>query len=100
MGELSFANLLDQADALVAAEAPDPADLGAFAVGVREVAASLSPEELHRLHDAFERVRAAAHREQERLRQRMEQAGSGRRALRGYGSLRSTKRCQRASRYS
>lgn len=99
MGQLTFAELLAQADALVAADEPDPQALGAFAVGVRAVADGLGPEELHRLRDAFERVHAAARREQERMAQRMGQAQSGRRALRGYGSLRSAKRCQRASRF-
>jgi hypothetical protein len=100
VGQLSFAELCDLAEALMAADEPDPAELGAFAVGVRQAADGLGPDELQQLRTRFEQVRAVAQREQEKLRQRMGQAKSGRRALKGYGSLRSQRRCQRASRYT
>ena len=95
MGELN--ELLGFAAALRDAEAVEPADLSAFATAVHQVADQLDLADLTRLRDAFEQVRARAEAEREAVRLRLEQAGSGRKALKGYGSLRAAKTCQRAS---
>ena len=53
--------------------------------------------ELRALGELFGAVEAHGRRAAERVREQLAGTGKGRRALAGYGSLRSFKRCQRAS---
>ena len=99
MGELgAFAELLDEAERICAAEELEGPELQAFDASVRAMGPQLSQADLGALIEAFQRVQQRIAAERERVREQLTQVGSGRRALRGYGALRSAKMCQRASR--
>lgn len=97
MGELTLAAVCAAGEALLQTDEPEPADLSAFAVDARAIGPTLDREGLQRLIELFRQVEAHGHRVRDELKGRIGHAGRGRRALRGYGSLRSTKRCQHAS---
>jgi hypothetical protein len=98
VGELSLQALEARADALVDAVELDPADLTAYADDARALGPSLDDAGLSRLMNAFVRVQGRIASERDQLRERLDHAGCGKKALRGYGSLRPVARmCQRAS---
>lgn len=99
MGELSspFAELLDEAERLCGLDELEAPELHAFEQQARTMGAQLSQDELFALMQAFQRVQERIKVERDRVRDQLAHAGSGRRALKGYGSLRSARMCQRAS---
>ncbi len=97
MGELSFIELMAEAERLCAAEDVEAPELMAFDANARVLGPQLTQDDLGALIEAFARVQARIAQERARVRDQLAHAGSGRRALKGYGSLRSAKMCQRAS---
>ncbi len=99
MGELSspFADLLDEAERLCGLEELEGPELHAFEQEARAMGPQLSQDDLFALVQAFQRVQERIKVERDRVRDHLAHAGSGRRALKGYGSLRSPRLCQRAS---
>jgi hypothetical protein len=100
VGELDspFAELLDEAERLCVAEELEGPELHAFEAHARAMGPQLSQDDLLALMQAFQRVQERIRVERDRVRDQLAHAGSGRRALKGYGSLRSARMCQRASR--
>ncbi len=99
MGQLNaFDELLDEAERLCAAEELEGPELHAFDASVRAMGPQLSQDDLLALMDAFRRVQDRIAVERDRVRQQLANAGAGKRALKGYGALRSARTCQRAFR--
>jgi len=101
VGELSLADVCAEGQRLLGESDPDPLELAAFAVAVRAVAEGAPADALERLAEVFASVRAHGRTSHDALKRQISQAGQGRRALRGYGGLRTAgRRCQRASTWS
>ena len=69
--------------------------LAALAQDARDAAASLTPEQGAALFDIVQRVLRAATMAHEAQKDEISRVGDGRRALKGYGALRSSSRAQR-----
>ena len=97
MGELSLAGLEARGAALCVADELAVDELMAFDADARRLAPGLDRAGLARLRTLFASVTDRIADEKARITASIGRVGSGRKALRGYGSLRSARMCQRAS---
>lgn len=98
---MSLAALLFEVESLEAAlggeSPPDPARFARLDVQVRAVAEGLSRTDLQLLAGAMQRLGSAAEQRRQDTKAELAKLGGDRRAVRGYGCLRSSSQGQRIS---
>jgi hypothetical protein len=93
--EVLIADLQELRDALDNDDLVAPERLRSVALGARDVAGSLSPEEGQRLSDAISGLSRSVGDHRDRMGEKLRELGQSRKAMRGYGGLRSHRQGQK-----
>ena len=94
LGEL-IAELNELRDALDNDDLVAPERLRSAALGAREVASGLTPEEGKSLSEAIADLSLAVSAHRDRMGEKLRELGQSRKAMRGYGRMRSHRRGQK-----